>query len=365
MRIGIDARMLGKGFGIARYVEQLTKQLGKIDSEHEWVIFLRKEMFEKWKAPNSNWKKVCADIHWYTLEEQTQLSKIIEKENVDLMHFPHFNVPLLYKGKFVVTIHDLTMYHFPRPDATTKGPLVYWFKDKIHRKVVKNAAQKAKTIFATTEFTKQDIIKYLKVNGEKIVVTYQAPFDKPEIVEEFKNDKPYFMYVGAAYPHKNLDGLLEAWKLFEEKNGNEYDLILAGKETSFYERLINSEKFRECKNVRYLGMVPDEKLASLYQGATAFLFASLYEGFGIPPLEAMQFGTPVISSNRSCMPEVLGAAALYVDPKNSEQFADAISALAESREIRGELIMAGKEQLKRFSWEKLARETLLEYDKLA
>ncbi|MBT4153669.1 MAG: glycosyltransferase family 4 protein [Candidatus Magasanikbacteria bacterium] len=368
MRIGIDARMLGKGYGIGRYVEQLILQLEKKETPHEFVVFLRKENWDLWTPKQSNWTKVLADIAWYSVKEQTALPSILKAQSLDLMHFPHFNVPLLYTDPFVVTVHDLTMYHFPRPEATTLGPIAYAIKDRLHRLIVRSAVKKAKHIFTTTEFTKQDIADTLKVPKEKMTVTYQAPFE--ETMDEVSNtilpSPKYMLYVGAAYPHKNVLGLLRAWEIFEEEYGmEEYTLVLAGKPGPFYDSILASTEFAACAHVTYLGRVSDVDMPDLYSNATAFAFPSLYEGFGLPPLEAALHGTPVVCSNRSCLPEVVGEGAMFIDPENPRQFADALGQVASNMDLQHELVRAGERNVQRFSWETLAKETLAVYERLS
>jgi len=368
MKIGIDCRMMSSSFGIGRYVQQLVKHLLEIDSENEFVLFVNHRDPRDLTLPSptrrGELKIVVADIPWYVWKEQVKFKKIIDKEKVDLMHFPHWNVPILYNKPFVVTIHDLTMYHFPRPEATTLGPLKFWLKDKAHRMAVRHAVKRAKKIIVTSEFTKQDVHQTLGVQMEEMVVGYQAPFETTEKQERNKYpisniqypNCPYVLYVGAAYPHKNLKGLFKAWKIFCEKYSDGYKLVLVGKDNYFYNNI--QYLISNIQSAIHLNNVSDEELISLYQNARLFIFPSLYEGFGLPPLEAMSHMVPVASSNRSCMPEVLGDAALYFDPENYEQMADVIHRGLIDENVRFELQNNARELLKNYSWNKLARETL-------
>lgn len=370
MIIGIDARMLGpKAGGLGRYIQELLNHVLRIDTENTYIVFLRKENWDLVPEGNSQVKKVLADIPWYSWKEQVFLPSILKKHPVDLMHFPHWNIPLLYTKPFVVTIHDLTMYHYPRGEASTHGRVVYWIKNLLSHVVVKHAVRKARKILVPTEFTRQDVRKTLGMPMEKMVVTYLAPFTKSSSISPTldlnKNriHKPYVLYVGVAFPHKNLEGLLKAWNIFEHKYGSEYQLVLAGKKNYFYNRLLELPLMEDLQHVIYTDFVPDEELPCLYKQASLFVFPSLYEGFGLPPLEAMQYGVPVVSSNRSCLPEVLGEAALYVDPENYEQMADMIYLGLTNHDIRFELQRNAKEELKRYSWERTARQTLEAYRK--
>jgi glycosyltransferase involved in cell wall biosynthesis len=385
--------MMGKGFGLARYVEQLVLNLINIDTDDEFVFFV-KDVGQLLEVRGQRSEVVKIDIPWYSLEEQTKLSKVIKRENIDLMHFPHWNVPLFYNDPFIVTIHDLIMFHYPRPEATTLGPLKFWLKDKAHRVVIKNAVKKARHIITTSEFTKHDVHKTLGVPLEKMTTIYQAPFSNHKskiinhnsVLEKYKIRKPYVIYVGSAYPHKNLEGLLKAWEIFNQKHNNKYSnnskeahdpkmcgrtvlgqpyqLVLVGKEDYFWGKLMGSEVRGYGSEVVYTGFVNDQELSFLYDKASLYVFPSLYEGFGLPPLEAMSHCVPVVSSNRTCLPEVLGEAALYFDPENYEQVADVIYTGLTDEDIRFELKEKAREELKRYSSKKLAEQTLDIYSQI-
>jgi len=362
MRIGIDARMMSKGFGLARYIEQLVLHLEQIDTENEYVLFMKKDNWNSFESKNKKFTKVLADIHWYGFAEQLKFPSIIQRAHVDLMHFPHFNVPVLYRGPFVVTIHDLIMFHDFKQGATTRNPLVYWLKHTVLGFLLKIITRKAKHVLVTSEFTKKDVHETLNVPFEKMTVTYQAPFETPKRdisggEKHYGIIKPYIMYVGAAYPHKNLEGLLKGWKVFQQKYGETHQLVLVGKENFFYTKLKNTI-LSHYADVIYTGFIGDEDLQALYKEAQLYVFPSLYEGFGIPPLEAMVQGVPVVSSNKSCMPEVLQDAALYFDPENPESIADALYKGVTDETIRTALKIAAKKLLSRYSWEALAQQTL-------
>lgn len=370
MRIGIDARMYGpEQGGLGRYVEQLLHQLLLLDTPVTWVVIVKTEkQAEKIRAEISGVQveKVeffLADIPWYSLAEQFKMPRILSLLNLDLVHFPHWNVPIFYNKPFVVTIHDLIMYHYPRPEATTLGPIKFWLKDKFARFVIKSAVKKAKHILVTSEFTKGDVAGTLGVDRNKMTVTYQAPTDNRKQITDNKLvfPKPYFLYVGSAYPHKNLAGLLKAWNIFQEKTAGKYQLVLVGKKSYFYDQLSTVIKRENVRDVVLAGFIPDEALPHVYKNAAVYVFPSLYEGFGLPPLEAMQWGVPVVSSNRSCLPEILGEAAYFADPTDAQAFADALYQVATNQDIRFTLKNQAKIELAHYSWEKLARETWAVY----
>lgn len=372
MKIGIDARMYGpKQGGLGRYAEQLIKHLETTDFQNKYVIFLRKENWDDFTPANANFKKVLADIPWYGFSEQLKMPAIIRGQNLDLMHFPHWNVPYFYNGPFVVTIHDLLLLHYPTRKASALGPLSYWFKNFAFRITLHHAINKALRIIAPCEYTKNDIEKTLKIAPEKISVTLLAPMpkpavpdDRPEILKKYYITKPYALYVGVAYPHKNLEGLVAAWKIFEEKYGDGYQLVLAGKNNFFYNRLTNGAIYKECKNIIYTGYLGDADLAQFFSSASLYVFPSFYEGFGLPPLEALQYGVPVVSSNATCLPEILGNAAGYFNPQNPQDIAQKLYAGFTDRDLRAKLIGNSKAILSKYSWPETARQTFSIYSQV-
>lgn len=372
MKIGIDARMLGSGFGLARYVQQLVIHLEKNDSSNQYVLFMRRENWREFTPKNPNFTKVLADVPWYSNAEQIILPWIIKKQKLDLMHFTHWNVPLLYRQSFVVTVHDLIMYHYPRAAATTHGPLIYKIKDALHRLTVKNAVKRSKKIITTSEFTKQDIAETLNIPENKMHTIYQAPFPKipsikppEEILKEYNVAAPFVLYVGSAYPHKNLEGLLKAWQIFKKTYHTNHQLILIGQENFFYKKLqtVDWPKLPDSirNSVKFLGFIPDNKLVAFYHQAALYVFPSFYEGFGLPPLEAISYGVPVVSSNQTCLPEILQSAALYFDPRNHEQMAKAIQVATANPQLREQLILAGQKVCSSYSWDQLANKTIQIY----
>jgi glycosyltransferase involved in cell wall biosynthesis len=222
MKIGIDARFYGPiGKGLGRYTQKLIENLEKFDNENSYFIFLKKENFDEYVPKKPNFKKVLADFRWYTFSEQIKFPILIRKYNLDLMHFPHFNVPILYSGKFIVTIHDLILLHFPTIRSSTLSPFVFKIKFLAYRIVIRLAISRSEKIIAVSNFTKNDILKnYSDINSEKIEVTYEAcedfcmlsPNKDEEIISKYGIRKPYIMYVGNAYPHKNLEKLILVFK---------------------------------------------------------------------------------------------------------------------------------------------------------
>lgn len=364
MKIGLDCRMLGPAQGgLGRYVEQLVHNLLRIDSHNEYVLFLCQANFSTIEVKNPRITKVLADIPWYSWREQREWPALLAAHHLDLMHFPHWNIPLAYRGRFVVTIHDLIMYHFPRPEATTLGPLKYWVKDRIARYVTKQVAKRAQHILTTSEFTKRDIIQTFGVSNQAITVTYQAPTTFPAPSPSAVTiTAPYVLYVGSAYPHKNLETLVRAWREVDSQTNGQFRLVLVGAASQFYDRLEKLMATAQIPHIIRIGHQSDAELAAWYQGAAAYVFPSLYEGFGLPPLEAMQCGVPVAASDASCLPEVLGSAALYFDPTAPDDIARALCHILTDKVAAKTLIAAGHQHAAQFSWQKLAQQTLAVYE---
>ncbi len=368
MKIGIDARLYGtKHAGIGRYVYELVNKLQSIDRENEYVIFLQADNFAECRITNKNFHKVLADFKTYSLGEQILFPFIIAKQRLDFMHFPHFNVPFFYRGKYLVTIHDLIISHHPSSRATTLPPWLYKLKLLLYNLVVKSAAKRASRIIAVSEFTKTDIIKLLGIDEKKISVVYEG-FDLPpgtdsecqKLLERQGIGDEFLLYVGSAYPHKNLEKLIQAFEIIHSEAPS-LQLVLVGKLNFFYQRLKQYvlDNHPEIKHqIIFTGYLSDEDLSGLYQRAKLYVFPSLIEGFGLPPLEAQAHNLPVVSSDASCLPEVLGDSAIYFKPDNINDMAEKISFGLNDAALRSRLAVAGKRNIQRFSWKKMAEEIL-------
>lgn len=361
-RIGIDARFYGPlGKGLGRYTQEIVDNIIKFDQANEYVIFLRWENFNDFQGHGARVKKVQTDIRWYSLAEQLILPFYLWREKLDLMHFPHFNVPIFCPIKFVVTIHDLILIKFPTSRATTLGPTLYKIKNLVYKIVISLAIKRARKILTVSEFTKNDIIRQFKVESQKIIVTYEgvAELLKTPFIKGGRGDfisHPYLLYVGNAYPHKNLEGLIRVFaRINKSKPG--LKLVLVGKEDYFYNSLKQYAKSFSA-NIIFPGYVPDRELAEFYQNALVYVFPSFYEGFGLPPLEAMAHGLAVVSSNKTCLPEILSSAAMYFNPADETDMKHKIEQALSDEKLRAELINRGYEQIKKYSWKNCAEETL-------
>lgn len=375
MRIGIDARFFGgeQSKGLGRYTEKLLQYLLVHDRTNEYVIFVPEELAEHWPYPHDHVTIVPAPYAWYSLAEQIFMPIKLKQHKLDIVHFPHFNVPLWYRGPFVVTIHDLIISRFPTERATTLGPMMYKIKQLAYNRVIRHAALGAQHIITVSEYSKRDIMDYFRLPPEHISVTAEAvdalstPPDDAKVEQTLKRysiKSPYLLYVGNAYPHKNLELLIPMMQQLKQQ-GSKLRCVFVGKPDYFYDRLQQTAWAKNVDDVmQFVGFIPDKDLPSLYRGAFAYLFPSRYEGFGLPPLEAMLYGTPVVSARTSCLPEVLGDAALYFESDDVSGILSNIQQLLDHPELRASLIERGYQQVNRYSWETMAQQTLAVYEKV-
>jgi glycosyltransferase involved in cell wall biosynthesis len=355
-RIVIDGRMINES-GIGRYLRNLLENLQTIDMSNEYFVLLLQKDFEELTF-KKNFKKVEANFLWYTLIEQIELPKILNKIDPDLVHFPHFNVPIFYRGKFVVTIHDLIHQH---QEISTHGKLVFGLKRYGYRKVFGAALKKSEKILVPSEFVKQQLISEWKVKDNKILMTPEGVDEKllkttGKLLGNVK--PPYILYVGNAHLHKNVEGLIKTF-LILRKNYQYLQLVLTGKENHFWEEI---RKKYDNPNIIYTGFVSDEELAALYKNAKVYVEPSFEEGFGLPVLEAFANNCPVVASDIGSLKEVGGDGAVYFNPKNTEDMVDKISMVLNSEKLQKDLIEKGKKRIKLFSWKKMAEQTLEVYE---
>lgn len=374
MKIVIDARMYGlENTGIGRYVTNLVNELAKIDESNNYAILLRKKYFAKLKFPK-NFKKVEAELRHYSLAEQVKLLKLINAENPDITHFPHFNVPLAYRGKFVVTIHDLLMHKQKGRKATTLPYPIYLVKRVAYKTVFHKAVMGSEKIIVPSDVTKAELLDLYKINSNKVVRIYEGVnFNSSKkgentIEKKFGLTKPYFIYTGNAYPHKNLERAISTFvKLNTRKKRGKHSQVMfaivsaRGVFTKKLERLV--AKYNAKGYVKLLGYVPDGQLSALYKNAEAFFYPSLTEGFGLPGLEAMSSGTLALVSEIPIFREVYGNSAMYFDPLDEESMASKIEKVLSMDKVERErLLKKGYFKTKEYSWESMAKGTLKVYE---
>ena len=350
MKIGIDARLIEET-GVGRYIRNLIHFLGIQDKENHYIVFLRKKSFDTFALPNNRWQKRLADVKWHTVTEQFVMPWLLVKEHLDLVHVPYFNIPIFYPGKLVVTIHDLTILHVDTGKATTLPLPFYKLRRLGYYLVLSVGLIRAAHIIAVSQTTKKEIMDHFHISPDKITVTYEgierAKSEGKRLVKD-----PYFLYVGNVYPHKNAETLISA---FRRMNGN-VKLVFVGKEDYFYKRLKKTVADLSDR-VIFFGQASDGELADLYHHAIALVFPSLMEGFGLPALEALANGCPVICSDIPVFHEIVGEYAMYFNPNNTEDLHQKLEQVFKTRPNQKNM----RPLLQRFNWATMAQETLRVY----
>ncbi len=366
MRIGIDARLLDPhGSGLSRYVERLVTHLAARDHENDYVVWLRPGI--AWEPHNPRWEIRRAGEHWYTIREQLVMPWRFLAGRVDLLHIPHFNIPVLYPRPFVVTIHDLILNQFPTERSSTLEPILFKIKHAAYHIALVQAIRRARQIISVSAWSKEQLIKTYRRAIGKTTVTYEAadalPSASPMADLAKKNiTQPYFLYAGNTYPHKNLERLVDAFRTVQRAHP-ETTLVLVGKRDYFSHRLESYVRAGNIPNVVFFGYATDHELHGLYKNCHAYVFPSLSEGFGLPGLEAMLAGALVLAGNATCLPEVLGDAARYFNPHNTDNIAQVMIDSLEHPEQRGMMIERGYAQVAKYSWERMADETRAIYER--
>jgi glycosyltransferase involved in cell wall biosynthesis len=358
VRIGIDARKL-HDFGIGTYIRNLLRQLSRLDRETEFVVLCKPEDLEALGTLGENFRAVPETAGNYSIAEQVKVPLALWREGVTLFHAPHYVLPPLVRCKSVVTIHDCIHLMFPQ---YLPNPMALAYA----RTSIRLAARRATRVMTVSESSKRDILRFVDTEPDKIDVIYNAYDDRfgvepleedvIRVRERFQLHDEFVLYAGNVKPHKNVERLIQAFDLVRKRGLDHLKLVIIGDEVSKYAALRRAvHKHQLHKYVRFLGYLPEETLAVMYRLAGVFVFPSLYEGFGLPPLEAMASGTPVVTSNVSSMPEVAGDAAILVDPYDPGAIADGIGTVLTDERVRRELRAKGVMRARQFSWEASVR----------
>jgi glycosyltransferase involved in cell wall biosynthesis len=360
MKILIDGRLYGlENAGLGRYIKNLVENLAQIDKDNQYTILLRRKYFDTLTLP-PNWKKVLADFRHYSFREQLILPYLISEQKPDLVHFPHFNAPVFYRKPYVVTIHDTLMHKQKGIDATTLPAPLYFLKRLAYHFVFKNSVMNSRSIIVPSLAVKTDLLSIYEVNGSKVSVTYEGVDESVKTQGGAAVQKPYFVYVGNAYPHKNISRLIEAMLMLNKNIEQKVILAIGSARNIFTQRLEGLiKKHKAGEYVKLLGFVKDEELGSLYKNSAGFVFPSLSEGFGLPGLEAMKAGTLLLTSDIPVFKEVYKNQAIYFDPRDPYSMAESmLHTLKMDETDRNKFIESGQEFVKRYSWAKMATETL-------
>jgi glycosyltransferase involved in cell wall biosynthesis len=352
--IVIDARESGTSTG--RYVDKLVEHLHALKPGYDIIILAKPHRVDYLTQIAPSFKIEICPHKEFTFDEQIGFKKQLDQLHPDLVHFAAVQQPVWYTGTVVTTMQDLTTLRFRNP---AKNPIIFTAKQQVYRWTNLRVAHKSKLLITPTEFVKQDVVAFAKIDPAKITVTLESSDDLPTPAEPVADvgDKQFIMYVGRPTPHKNLERLIQAFAKLQPTHPSLH-MVLAGKKDANYQR-IEAEAVRQgITNIFFTGFVSDQQLRWLYEHCQAYIFPSLSEGFGLPGLEAMRHGAPVVSSNATCLPEVNGDAALYFDPLNIDDMAAKIVSVLDDEGLRQRLIISGQTHVATFSWQRMAEQTL-------
>jgi glycosyltransferase involved in cell wall biosynthesis len=356
MKIGIDCRLSGIAHaGIGRYIENLISRLPKEASDIEWVYFYRNK---KQVIPNLNVESHLVPIQHYTFQEQLQLVSIFNQAKLDLLHVPHFNAPILYPGKLIVTIHDLLWHQQRGSQVTTLKPWEYWGKYTGYKLVTSRAIKKASKILVPTQTIKKTLSRHYPDSIDKIIVTHEGVDNR---LLKFKNKKvkkqpQSLIYVGSLYPHKNIRLVVKA---LQKLPG--WKLTIVGSRNVFQDKIKEEiKKLGVEKQTEFTGYLSDEDLAQEIKAATALVQPSLSEGFGLTGIEAMALGTSVVASDIPVFKEIYQNAAVYFDPHSVENFVKNLANLSKKKPSKKQMSAV----VKQYSWDEMTKKTIKAYKSL-
>lgn len=357
MRIGLDARKINDT-GIGRYIACLVDQLLAVDDKNEYVLFFDPKDAGDFEYPKDRVTKIIEPSGKYSIGEHFSLPMKANRLGLDVFHSPHYVLPLFMKVPSVVTVHDV---------IHLLDPAFGFAAREYARFMIRSASKRARRVITVSDYTKQRLVQILGVPQEKIRVIHNGGGEgfsrAPEgMVEKFLDEswirRGYYLFVGSDRPHKNLNAVAETLKLM----GADDTFVIAGRVRDEAKAMF--AQFGERAKFISRNMDKNE-MAALYSGASALLFPSFHEGFGLPPLEAMACGTPVVASNTSCMPEILDGSAIMADPRDYRAMAKGLTKLKNDPEFCATYISRGREQLRKFSWKQAARMTLEVYGETA
>lgn len=350
--IAIDARFLNSGTGT--YGVKLLNYLQQIDTTNTYSVIVKAKDVDYWQPTSPNFTVHPVNFPYYSFAEQLGFKRFLDDLAPDLVHFAMPQQPILYKGRRVTTMHDMTLLNTYNSD---KNWLIFHAKQSVGRFVFKRVARMSDYIIAISENTKREYQAFTPIPDDKISVIYEAgEFTKGKLEPYDVPFKDFIMYVGQQPDYKNLRRLAEAHQLLLKKYPD-LGLVFVGRMNEDTKR--NKAHYDKLgyKNIHFTGFLPDAQRDWLFTQCKAYVFPSLMEGFGLPPLEAIIHDTPVISSNASCLPEILGDAAEYFNPLDIEEMAATIERVITNPKLQDALVERGRQQARKYSWGKMARET--------
>jgi len=353
VRVAIDIRKL-HDYGIGTYVRNLIRELARLDDATEYVLLCRKPDLEQVESLGVNFTGVVQSASNYSVAEQVSIPTSLWRTGATLFHSPHYVLPLLTPCRSIVTIHDCIHLKFPQYLPNRIAHAYAWAN-------LRTATHRAHKVITVSEFSKKDIVRYFDIPEDKISVIPNAIDERFKVMPpesemahlraRYQLPKRFIMYAGNIKPHKNIERLIDAFALVHVRGLDDVGLLITGSEVSKYSELRRAvHRYGLHKNVRFLGYQTETNLAVLYRLASVFVIPSLYEGFGLSPLEALASETPVVASNISSLPEVLGNAAILVNPYESSAIADGIVTALEDQAVINDLKEKGRVRVNHFSW---------------
>ena len=367
MRVAIDARAY-TWTGIGRYIRSLLQQYADLPDSHQYVVLCGADSAQQIARDLPDQERFHIQIvnnSYYSWQEQTILLAQLLRVKADLFHFTHFNVPLLFSRPYVVTIHDTTRFVFPGQKQQTL------LQQVAYESVFAHAVRDARRVIAASSSTARELER-LPVRSAPVTVIHEAvdetlfkpvaDINKTKARMLLETADPYLLYVGVWMSHKNLERLLEAFARVSVKHPD-LRLAMTGKPKPGYDNVLAAaERFGVADRVLFLGFVPEQLLPAVYSGAHCFVMPSLFEGFGLPTLEAAAVGVPVVTANVTSMPEVMGKAARYVNPESVESITAGILHVLEDKEYRSRLVAAGQQRAQQFAWRVAAQRHVRVYE---
>lgn len=352
MHIAIDARIINSSTG--RYVERLLHYLQEIDTVNDYSVLVPSKDKDFFVPAAPNFTVRVADFPNYSFAEQVKFKAFLDALKPDLVHFCMPQQPVLYAGAHVTTVHDLTLLNTYNSD---KNWLVFHVKQLVGKFVFKHVAKTSRQIITPSEYTKEAFVAFARIPKAKVTVTYEAADVFVDQMKPYRHPfGRYLLYVGQQSDYKNIRRLGDAHQRLLETQPD-LGLILVGKMTDAHRK---NKAYFEAKgytNILFTDFIEDAQRDWLFANCAAYVFPSLMEGFGLPGLEAMGYGAPVVSSRATCLPEIYGDAAYYFDPTDTLDIARAISDVLMTPQLRDSLIVKGHAQLKKYSWRRMAEQT--------
>ena len=367
-KIVLDARFFGPSHtGLGRYTQALITGLYQLKPEYQIYLLASPQAARRLKNTFPRFNSISVKAKHYSLAEQIEIPRVLNQIKPDLVHFLHFNAPIFYSQPFLVTIHDLIKHHSKGLATTTQWPFIYPIKRAGYYLAINNAVKRSELILTPSQTVKKDILRFFPVKSNKIVVTPEAAdsiFFQPvaEKIKELIPPQSYLIFTGNAYPHKNIIQLIKAVQLYRQKYNSRLQLVIVTAKDAFYQRLSRQvRQLNALSCIKIKGYSSDQQIQNLYHYSVAFITTSLFEGFGLPGLEAMASKTLVLSSNRTSLPEVYGRQAMYFDPDNLDAIIKVIHQ-AVNLTNRKQRLQSAQKYARTFSWQKTAQLTLKAYE---